>query len=60
MRLLAERHGDAGLLRFYRAVGAARDVDAERAVEASLERELATTPAAFVADWQADLRRQLR
>ena len=60
VRLLAERHGDAGLLRFYRAVGAARDVDAEQAVEASLERELATTPAAFVADWQAALRRQLR
>ena len=60
VRLLAERHGDAGLLRFYRAVGAARDVDAEQAVEASLERELATTRAAFVADWQAAMRRQLR
>lgn len=59
VRLLAERHGDAALLRFYRAVGAARDVDPEQAVETALQRELDTTPTALVADWQAALRRQL-
>ena len=59
VRLLAERHGDASLLRFYRAVGAARDVDGDLAVETALERELDTTPEALVADWQAALGRQL-
>lgn len=59
VRLLAEEHGDARLLAFYRAVGAARDVDAEQAVQAALEAELDTTPAAFLADWRASLERQL-
>ena len=59
VRLLADRHGDAAVLRFYRAVGAARDVHGDLAVETALARELDTTPGALVADWQAALRRQL-
>ena len=59
VRLLAERHGDARLLAFYRAVGAARDVDAEQAVRTALQAELGTTPDALLAEWRASLRRQL-
>lgn len=59
VRLLATRHGDARLLAFYRAVGAARDVDADQAVEQALRAELGTTPQALLTDWRAALRRQL-
>ena len=60
VRLVAEREGQERLLRFYRAVGAARDVEPEQAVETALRDELGTTLDALTADWRAALRRQLR
>lgn len=59
VRMLAQQHGDAGVLRFYKAVGAARDVEPEQAVASALRAELRTSPAELVDDWQAALRRQL-
>lgn len=59
VRVLARQHGDEGLLRLYRSVGAAREVSAEQAVERSLQRELGTTTAQLTADWRAALVQQL-
>ena len=59
VRMLAGQHGDAGLLRLYRAVGAARDVTAEQALESALRRELGTTSAQLTADWRGTLVQQL-
>ena len=56
---LADEHGDAKLLRFYRAVGAARGVEPETAVATALRAELDTSPQEQLADWQAALRRRL-
>lgn len=59
VRLLGDTYGDADLLAFYRAVGAARDVDAGQAVQTALADQLGTTPEAFVGDWRAWLRSRL-
>ena len=59
VRLIAERYGEQRLLAFYRAVGAARGVDATDALEQALDTELGTTPDRLLSDWQAALRRQL-
>lgn len=49
-RLVAEEHGQRGLLRFYRAI--ARDGDSDEA----FTRILGTSEAAFTEDWRAYLR----
>ena len=59
VRLLAEQHGEPALLRFYRAVGAARDVEPAAAVDAALRSELGTDLAAFTGAWRDALRRDL-
>ncbi|MEX2289745.1 MAG: hypothetical protein WD794_05390 [Mycobacteriales bacterium] len=59
VRLLSQVHGDAALLRFYRAVGAARAVEPAAAVEAALRAELGTTTAQLTKDWRAALQREL-
>jgi hypothetical protein len=59
VRLLDERHGRAALLRFYRAVGARRDVPPATAVEDALRDELGTTTAELTADWRTSLQRRL-
>jgi hypothetical protein len=59
VRLLDERHGRPALLRFYRAVGARREVPSSTAVEQALRAELGTTTAALTADWRASLQRRL-
>jgi hypothetical protein len=52
VRMIAERTGEAGLVRFYRAAG--RD-----GVDAALRDALHTTPDTFVRAWRAYLRRTL-
>jgi hypothetical protein len=59
VRLLAKQHGQAGLLRFYRAVGARRDVDAAQAVDEALRAELGTSTVELTAAWRASLQRDL-
>ena len=60
VRLLADRHGQEGLLRFYRAVGARRGgVEPAAAVEQALQAELGTTTAELTAQWRALLQREL-
>ena len=60
VRLLAEQHGEAGLLRFYRAVGARRGgVKAADAVEEALRAELGTSTAALTKAWRSSLQRDL-
>jgi hypothetical protein len=51
--LLADRHGQAALLRFYRSVGGGASV------EAALRAQLGTSTAAFTASWRRDLTRRL-
>jgi hypothetical protein len=57
-RLIAERVGRDGLVRFYRAVSAASGTPAA-ALTSSMRAELAMTPAEFVAAWRVHLRRDL-
>jgi hypothetical protein len=57
-RLVAERIGGAGLVRFYRMVSASPG-DPATALATALRSELRMTPAQFVAAWRADLRREL-
>jgi hypothetical protein len=57
-RLIAQRAGQAGLVRFYRLVGAAVDVSAT-AVASALRQVLHETSAAFTAQWRAYLTGQL-
>lgn len=60
VRLLAAQHGEAGLLRFYRAVGARRGgVAPADAVEQALRAELGTTTAALTKAWRSSLQRDL-
>lgn len=60
VRLIAEKHGQDGLLRFYKAVGARRGgVAPAVAVEQALQSELGITTAQLVADWRASLQREL-
>jgi len=59
VRMIAERHGLHGLLRLYRAVGAARGTTSAQGLEQALRAELGTTTARLTADWRADLQRQL-
>ena len=59
VRLLARKHGDPALLRFYRAVGASRGVEAAEAVDAALRAELGTSTEELVRDWRASLQRDL-
>ena len=58
VRLLVQRHGRSAVLRLYREVGARRGVSSDQALADGLRR-LGTTPAAFTADWRAELSRQL-
>lgn len=58
-RLIANRVGQAGLVRFYRDVGAANS-DTNQAVAAALREVLHETRAQFVAQWRAYLVRELR
>ncbi len=53
-RFLAEQHGRAGLLRFYRAV------DAGSSTQEAFGSVLGTTQGEFVTAWRADLRRLVR
>ncbi|MBC7374083.1 MAG: hypothetical protein H7323_08850 [Frankiales bacterium] len=59
VRLIAERYGEQRLLAFYRAVGAARDVNATDAIEQAQDTEPGTTRDRLLSDWQAARRRQL-
>jgi hypothetical protein len=59
VRMLAQSHGEASLLRLYRSVGAARGVPADRALESALQRELGTTTAEVTARWRTALTQQL-
>lgn len=58
-RLIADRIGPAGLVRFYRAVGAAPAVGAD-AVDGPLRTLLRLTPAQFVAAWRRYVVAELR
>jgi hypothetical protein len=57
-RLIVERVGRAGLVRFYRAVSEQPGTP-EGALVAALRSELRMTPAEFVAAWRDHLRREL-
>lgn len=60
VRLIAAQHGQDGLLRFYRAVGARRGgVVPATAVEEALRAELGTSTAELTAAWRSSLRRDL-
>lgn len=59
VRHLAQVHGEEALLRFYRAVGAARGVEPAVAVEQALAAELGTTTAQVTEGWRASLQRDL-
>ncbi|MGI8536531.1 MAG: hypothetical protein ACR2K2_08530 [Mycobacteriales bacterium] len=58
-RLLAEQYGEAGLLRFYRAVGASRGMSESAALSTALQEEFGIDIAQLTADWRAALQRQL-
>lgn len=57
-RLIADRIGPAGLVRFYRQVGGSGQ-DPRSAVGNALHDQLHLSVAQFTAQWQASLRRQL-
>lgn len=57
-RLIAARAGVAGLVRFYRLVGASSG-DADAAVAGALRQVLHQTPAQFVATWRAYVKAEL-
>jgi hypothetical protein len=57
-RLIAQRIGPAGLVRFYRAVGASPD-DPDGAVAATLRAMLRESTAQFTAQWRAYVTEQL-
>ncbi|MDP3713666.1 MAG: hypothetical protein Q8R60_14420 [Mycobacteriales bacterium] len=57
---LAEVHGRAKLLAFYRDVGAAREGDRDAIVEAAFRKAFGRSTADFVEDWTATLRLRLR
>lgn len=59
VRHLVAVHGEPAVLRFYRAVGARRDVDPSAAVEQALAAELGTTTAQLTEGWRAALQRDL-
>lgn len=60
VRLLAQEHGEDGMLRFYRAVGVQRGgIAPADAVEQALRTELGTSTAALTRDWRASLQRDL-
>jgi hypothetical protein len=59
VRLLADRYGQDGLLRFYRAVGREREADPAGAVERALRSELGSSTAELTAEWRAALQRDL-
>ena len=56
-RLLAHDRGQAGLVRFYRAVGAS--YDPQHAVQTALKAEYGMTLEQFTAAWRAYLKREL-
>lgn len=58
-RLIARAAGPAGLVRFYRLVGAAT-TEADTAVAAAFERVLHESTARFVAQWRDYLKAELR
>jgi hypothetical protein len=57
-RLIAQRAGQAGLVRFYRLVGAS-PLGPDAALSAALRRVLHETPARFTAQWRAYLKAEL-
>jgi hypothetical protein len=59
-RLIARRAGEPGLVRFYKAVSNIAASDPDTAVSGALKQVLGVTPAAFVADWRADLVAELK
>jgi hypothetical protein len=59
-RLIADRAGEAGLVRFYRVVAAAARTDPDTAVATGLRQVLRTDVAAFTAAWRSYLVEQLR
>jgi hypothetical protein len=58
-RLIARRAGQQGLVRFYKTVSAAANIDPNTAVALGLDKVLHTDVAAFTATWRSDLRAQL-
>lgn len=59
VRLISERAGAAGLLRFYRAVAGSSAGDRATAYATALTRELGLTPDGFLALWRSYLRSTL-
>ena len=59
-RLIAERVGQAGLVRFYRTVARAAGTDPSTALAAGLRQGLRTDLARFTAAWRSYLVRELR
>ena len=57
VRLIATQHGEAGLMRFYRAAVAPASGASGSEVEDALRTELGSTTAQFVAGWRAELDR---
>lgn len=57
---LAEVHGRAKLLAFYRDIGAAREGEEDAVVEAAFRKAFGRSTADFVEDWTATLRLRLR
>lgn len=57
--LLVETYGEQEVLRFYRAVGADRDVPGAQAVEQAFATHFGTSTAAFTGQWQQYLQRRL-
>jgi hypothetical protein len=59
-RLIADRVGRAGLVRFYLQVADAARTDPATAAAVGLRQVLRTDPAAFTAAWRSYLKRELR
>ncbi len=59
VRLLAEQYGEAGLLRFYRAIGVSRGMPESVVLSTELTDEFGIDTARLTADWRATLQRQL-
>jgi hypothetical protein len=59
-RLIARRTGEAGLVRFYRAVSATARTDPQTAAAVGLRSVVRMTPAEFTAAWRAELVGELR
>ena len=59
VRLIAQQYGQDALLRFYRRVGAQRDLDAAEAVDRALRTELGTSTPALTRAWRDALQRDL-